>query len=260
MTRNKASWDVIDARWPMIYDEIERGADDINLIQRLIGDRGPLRILEPFCGTGRILIPLAQDGHEIVGLDKSRFMLDRTRKKVAQLPEDIQQRIKLIEADVTVDKWPNGFDVVILGGNWPYELPAPEVQEGCIASAATSLKPGGYIFHDSDHMEGDLDSRWREPGVKKGQEEILPDGTRVQGASETIRYDAAKRLWQSRRSTTITFLDGSTDTREIIIQKHPPSRDEVRDWLEKHGFTIEWAKETEGRITYWARKSLEINR
>ncbi|HET6453664.1 MAG TPA: class I SAM-dependent methyltransferase [Armatimonadota bacterium] len=148
--------------------EIERGTDDINLIQRLIGDRGPLRILEPFCGTGRILIPLAQDGHEIVGLDKSRFMLDRTRTKVAQLPEDIQQRIKLIEADATVDEWPNESDVVILGGNWPYELPAPEVQEGCIASAAASLKPGGHIFHDSDHMEGALDPRWREAGNTLG--------------------------------------------------------------------------------------------
>ena len=254
MTGKKTIWDVLDARWPIIYDEIEHGADDVNLIHRLIGDRGPLRILEPFCGTGRILIPLAQNGHEIVGLDKSRFMLDRARKKVAQLPEDIQQRIKLIEVDVTAGDWPQGFDVVILGGNWPYELPSPEVQEGCIVSAAASLKTGGYIFHDSDHMEGELDPRWREPGVKKGQEEILPDGSRVQGASETIWYDATKRLWQSRRSTKITFPDGSTDSREIVIQKHPPSRDEVRGWLEKHGFNIEWSNETEGRITYWAKK------
>ena len=254
MTGKKTLWDMMDARWPVIYDEIEHGADDVNLIHRLIGDRGPLRILEPFCGTGRILIPLAQDGHEIVGLDKSRFMLDRACDKVTQLPADIQQKIKLIEADVLADEWPTGFDIVILGGNWPYELPTQEVQEGCIASAAASLKTGGYIFHDSDHMEGELDPRWREPRPNES-DEVLPDGTRIQGTREVIWYDAPKRIWQSRRSTTITFPDGSTDTRESMIQKHPPSKDEVRGWLEKHGFIIEWAKESEGRITYWARKS-----
>jgi len=48
-----------------IYDQVETYTDDLYLIRRLIGGRVPLRILEPFCGTGRILIPLALDGHTL---------------------------------------------------------------------------------------------------------------------------------------------------------------------------------------------------
>jgi SAM-dependent methyltransferase len=62
-----------------IYDQSETYTDDVKLIRKLINGRGPLRILEPFCGTGRILIPLALDGHETVGLDQAKGMLSRAR-------------------------------------------------------------------------------------------------------------------------------------------------------------------------------------
>lgn len=42
-----------------IYDQTVNQYDDVQLIQKLIGDSSQLRILEAFCGTGRILIPLA---------------------------------------------------------------------------------------------------------------------------------------------------------------------------------------------------------
>ena len=52
----------LGAHVAQLYDQIIREAEDIGLIRRLIGSRKRLRILEPFCGTGRIPIPLAFDG------------------------------------------------------------------------------------------------------------------------------------------------------------------------------------------------------
>ncbi len=40
-------------------------------------------VLELACGTGRLTVPLAQDGHEVVGLDASTAMLARAREKAA---------------------------------------------------------------------------------------------------------------------------------------------------------------------------------
>jgi SAM-dependent methyltransferase len=65
-----------------IYDQCETYQDDVALIRRLIQGRGNLCILEPFCGTGRILIPLASDGHTLMGMDQSKEMLARAREKV----------------------------------------------------------------------------------------------------------------------------------------------------------------------------------
>lgn len=257
MAHNADSWYQAGAHAAEYYDCIETGTDDIQFIRERIEGLDPLRILEPFCGTGRILIPLAADGHELVGLDRSKAMLGRARTKIAQLPDEVQRRITLIEADVTTDKWPAGFDVVILGGNWPYELPTPEIQEACIESAAAVLKPGGYLFHDSDHMEGELDESWREPGIRQNSfpTATCEDGTRLESTTETIWHDAPRRLWRARRTTAVTFPDGKTVRKEYIQQKHPVSQAEIRGWLEKHGFTIEWANETGGRITYWARRA-----
>lgn len=226
------------------YDSVENGTDDIEQIRRLLGKRRGLSILEPFCGTGRILIPLALDGHEMVGLDQSSVMLSKAKLKSSQLPEDVQGRITLIQADVTSGGWPVGFDVVILGGNFFYELATPQEQEGCLASAAAALKTGGFLYCDSDHMEGELAEAWR----------ISP---------ETIWCDVPARLWRGRRTSTITDSQGTTTSWEWIQQKHPVSAWEVRDWIVKHGFRIE--KHFGGhedvpyndalpRTTFWARK------
>ena len=107
----------VEAHIAEIYDQSETYTDDVDLVRRLTRGRVGLRILEPFCGTGRILIPLALDGHELVGLDQAQGMLDRARTKVARLPQDVQRRITLIRADVTGEPWPQDFDLVLLGGN-----------------------------------------------------------------------------------------------------------------------------------------------
>ena len=109
-----------------VYDQQETSADDVELLRSLIGNRGPLRILEPFCGTGRIFIPLAGDGHSLVGLDQASGLLNCAHKKSTQLSDEVQCRITLAEADVTTDEWPKDFDLVILGGNCLYELATPE--------------------------------------------------------------------------------------------------------------------------------------
>ncbi|UCB42601.1 MAG: class I SAM-dependent methyltransferase [Dehalococcoidales bacterium] len=264
MSYNKTNMYDLEPHIAEIYDQVETYSDDVELIRKLIGGRGPLRILEPFCGTGRILIPLAFDGHELVGFDQSKGMLNRARTKVKQLPEQIQSRINLYEADVVKDKWPIGFDLVVLGGNCFYELATPEEQEKCMISAATSLHSGGHIYVDNDHMEGELDKSWQRSGVNQGfPTGTCSDSTRVESTMETIWSDVALRLARFRRCTRVTLPDGSIIENEYIQQKHPVSKVEVQTWLESHGFTVKqvygdrtgnlYNKESP-RAIFWAEK------
>jgi SAM-dependent methyltransferase len=248
-----------------IYDQVETYSDDVELIRKLIGNRGPLRILEPFCGTGRILIPLALDGHEIVGLDQAKGMLDCALLKVRQLPEQVQHRISLHEADVIADEWPTGFDLVVLGGNCLYELATAEEQEKCITRAFDSLRFGGYIYLDNNHMEGTLHETWQQLDV---DEKAFPtgtceDGTYIQTQRKTIWFDIARRLVRYRRRTIITFLDGNTETEEYLMQCHPPSKVEMQTWLGSHAFTVKQVygdrignpyNEESSRAIFWAEK------
>lgn len=231
----------LDAGVAEIYDKIEMKTADVALLGRLLGSREGLRILEPFCGTGRILIPLACDGHTVVGLDHAAGMLDRAREKVSALAPEVRSRIALQERDVVGDGWPQGFDLVVLGGNCLYELATPEEQARVIARAAASLRPGGRVFVDNDHMEGELDPSWYEPPVEDG---VFPtgecaDGTRLESRWHVVWYDAARRLIRFRRQTRIVRPDGTATEHEVVQQKHPPSGEEVAEWLEAEGFSIE---------------------
>jgi SAM-dependent methyltransferase len=247
-----------------VYDQHETFTDDVALIRNLVVDRGRLRILEPFCGTGRILIPLALDGHELVGLDQARGMLAWARGKVGRLPREVQGRIALLEADVTAEEWPRGFDVVILGGNCFYELATAAEQEKCIVSAAASLNAGGRVYVDNDHMESDLDASWQVSGTRSWfPTGTCSDGTAVESTMQTVWFDASRRLARFRRVTKVTLPDGNTAEREYVQQKHPVSAVEVRAWLKTHGFTVEQvygdrsgSPYTEGspRAIFWAVK------
>jgi SAM-dependent methyltransferase len=248
-----------------LYDTLETQTDDVQLIRRLIQSDRRLKILEPFCGTGRILLPLAGDGHHMTGFDLSAAMTSRAVEKASAMGEDAHSRISIFQADVIHTEWPQGFDLVILGGNCLYELATPQEQEQVIVSANASLKSGGYVFLDNDHMEGELPSSWLAAGVRQSFPcGTTSDGIRVESTIETIWYDAQARLVRFRRRTTAEALSGSTRMWEYIQQKHPVSIAEMAGWLEGHGFVIEHHfGDREGqqyhpespRSIFWARKA-----
>jgi SAM-dependent methyltransferase len=248
-----------------IYDQSETELDDVDFIRKLIGKSGPLKILEPFCGTGRILIPLALDGHIVHGMDQSAGMLERAQQKVQNLALDAQKRVSLSHADVLSEAWPCDFDLVILGSNCFYELATSDEQAKCIVQAFQSLKPGGQLFLDNDHMENDLAPSWQNIGiVKPSLSGKCSDGTLVESTREAVWLDAPRRLARFRRRMKVTLPDGNTIEQEYIQQKHPVSQREVQNWLENYGFAIDGIygnhdgvayTDLSPRAIFWARRS-----
>src|SRR5262245_26279562 len=57
-------------------------------------------VLEVGCGTGRVLIPTAQAGVQVVGLDLSPRMLEICRDRLSQEPEAVRSRVRLVHADM----------------------------------------------------------------------------------------------------------------------------------------------------------------
>ena len=260
---NRVSMYDVEPHVAEVYDQQENYADDVQLIRELIGQLKHLRIFEAFCGTGRILIPLALDGHSVVGMDRAGMMLDRAKSKINKL--NIQERTKLMRGDVLSDEWPKDFQLVILGGNCLYELATAEEQERCIAKATGSLTIGGYLYLDNNHMEGPLAESWRRLDI---DDTAFPsgtcqDGTVIQTSRQRISFDVERRLVAYRRRTTVILADGRQQVEEYLMQCHPPSTPEMKAWLERHGFMVEktfgdrlgnhYAESSE-RAIFWARK------
>ncbi|MCU1336624.1 MAG: type 12 methyltransferase [Bryobacterales bacterium] len=87
---------------PELYDQIpsyqaRRDAEFyVDLCREARGE-----VLELGCGTGRVLISAAEAGCTMTGLDQSRFMLERCRRKVRSLAPEVKNRVTLVEADMT---------------------------------------------------------------------------------------------------------------------------------------------------------------
>jgi len=226
-----------------IYDQNETYTHDVEFILDIINSMPtvpPPRILEPFCGTGRILLPLARAGYEITGIDSAGSMLDLLREKLAALDPSIQGLVTLLRANALTAQWPTGFDLVILGGNCMYELATPQEQRGVIEKAYQSLNPGGIVFVDNDNMEGSLDESWCNTGVetKSFPSGVCPHGIRLQGYTKPVWVDRQQRLWRAERRLELRHPDGKTEEAAWVQQKHPISADEVRSWLKEAGFRI----------------------
>jgi ubiquinone/menaquinone biosynthesis C-methylase UbiE len=69
-------------------------------------------VLEIGCGTGRIMIPTAEAGISITGLDRAPSMLEIARRKISILDKDTQSRIKLVEGDMRDFSLKDKFNII----------------------------------------------------------------------------------------------------------------------------------------------------
>jgi SAM-dependent methyltransferase len=63
-------------------------------------EKYPGNILDFACGTGYISIELAKAGYYVTGLDSSELMLKIYSKEIKTLPQDIRDRITIINSDM----------------------------------------------------------------------------------------------------------------------------------------------------------------
>lgn len=104
--------------------------------------------LELGCGTGRILLRLAEAGHRVCGLDLSPPMLGRCREKLARLPVDVQERVQSVDGDMTAFDLNEKFPLVIIPFRPFQHLLAVDDQLACLKNAKRHLAPGGRLVFD----------------------------------------------------------------------------------------------------------------
>ncbi len=98
-------------------------------------------MLDAGCGTGRVMIRLAELGYDCVGVDLDASMLAVARKQAPELP---WFQVDLAEFEPDLLGIAADFDLVVAAGN-VFPLLAAGTEATVVRRLAAALRPGGLL-------------------------------------------------------------------------------------------------------------------
>jgi len=131
-----------------LYDtEFGDKADDIPfIIEYAKKQRGG--VLELGCGTGRVLIPIAEAGMKIIGIDNSLNMLKVAKDKIAQKPLRVQRNIELVHSRMQNFSLKKKFSLIICTFNTFMHITKREDQLQVLKNVYRHLGRNGLFINE----------------------------------------------------------------------------------------------------------------
>jgi len=163
-----------------LYDlDLSEDPGDLDLYVAL-ADRDDGPIVELAVGTGRIAVPLAAAGHDVVGVDLDPAMLARAAVRAREFGPGAVQRLALVEGDLVEVEVPGegGFGFAILGLNSILLLAERGRQRRALRRMFDLLAPAGIAVIDTwlpgaedlVHFDGRVSLEWLRTDPQTGRE------------------------------------------------------------------------------------------
>jgi len=105
-------------------------------------------VLELACGTGRLLLPLARAGFEVIGLDLSAEMLRILRRKLRHEPPEARRRVRLLHGDMADFHLDRPARLAFVPFSSFFHLHTRAQRLACLRCAFRALAPGGAFLVD----------------------------------------------------------------------------------------------------------------
>lgn len=171
-------------------------------------------VLELGVGTGRVAIPLAKDGHAVVGIDRSAAMLARAGSHARRA----RVALRLIEADMRSFSLDQTFPLIAVPFN-TFLMLTPDERWACLARCREHLAGAGRLAIDVFQpdpekvagIDGAVREEWRRADPDTGRVVTKFSSTRADVDATTFRwwYDEAAEGGVVRRigrEATLHFL------------------------------------------------------
>jgi SAM-dependent methyltransferase len=224
-----------------LYDYVApyRERPDLNFyVEAARESGGP--VLEVGCGTGRVLIPTARAGIRITGLDLSPQMLEVCRDRLRQEPEEVQERVRLVQADMRLFDLGATFALATIPFRPFQHLTTVADQMSCLSTIRRHLSDNGRLILDV--FNPSLDALVRDNLGQELAEEppfTTPDGRRVVRRHKVVSRDPFNQISNVELIYYVTHSDGRE---ERYVQAFPMRhlfRFEAEHLLARCGFEVE---------------------
>jgi SAM-dependent methyltransferase len=194
-------------------------------------------VLEVGCGTGRVLIPTARAGIDIIGLDLSPHMLAVCRDRLREEPAAVQSRVRLVHADMRRFELGQTFTLVTMPFRPFQHLLTVEDQLSCLESVRRHLPRGGGLILDV--FNPSLDALVNRPMSEEFGDEPefqMPDGRRVTRRHKVTAHDRFNQINDFELVYYVTHPDGREQRLVDSFRLRYLFRFEVEHLLARSGF------------------------
>jgi SAM-dependent methyltransferase len=196
-------------------------------------------VLEMGCGTGRVLIPTARAGIQIVGLDVSPSMLSECRRRLGNEPESVRTRVELLQGDMRRFDLGRSFTLATLPFRPFQHLVTVEDQLSCLESISRHLAPGGTLILDL--FNPSLDALANRPLGQDFEEEpvfSLPDGRRLTRRHRIVSHDRQAQVNHVELIYDVLHPDGHVERLVHAFPMRYLFRFEAEHLLARAGFEV----------------------
>lgn len=201
-------------------------------------------VLELGCGTGRFVVPLAQAGVEITGLDTSAAMLVIAHQRILQIDEASRQRVSLVEADMRSFQMERRFRLIMIPYHSFQHVLTPLEQRQTLSQIRQHLLPGDKLIFNIYEPPADALSEFGPENRKRLIARRRRDFTHPQTGRNVIMWDS--RTYDLERQTlTGYFIFDELDEAGVVVQRTYNTsairftyRQEMAYLLEITGFSV----------------------
>lgn len=197
-------------------------------------------VLEVGCGTGRVLIPTARAGLEIVGLDSSPHMLSVCRQRMRDEPAAVQSKVHLVQADMRTFELGRRFTLATLPFRPFQHLITVDDQLACLRSIRRHLVIEGALILDL--FNPSLEFLVNRPLGEELDEEpefSMPDGRRIRRRHRTVAHDREHQVCDFELVYYVTHPSGREERLVHAFRMRYLFRFEVEHLLARTGFEVE---------------------
>jgi len=225
-----------------LYDHVTvyRDRPDIAFfVDAAVQAGGP--VLEVGCGSGRVLVPTAQAGVEIVGLDLSAHMLGVCRQRLLREPPAVQEKATLAHANMRRFDLGRTFALATIPFRPFQHLLTVDDQLACLSCIRRHLVDDGVLIFDV--FNPSLDSLANQPigqEIDAGEPQFTaPDGRQVTRSFTIVASDRFSQINDIELVYNVTHPDGRRERLVQAFRMRYLFRFEVEHLLARAGFVVE---------------------